>query len=74
LIDNSKNLLGLEIRKDISLNPRSPRVTEIVLLEYNCPVIHIAEKHWEACSTETELFEKLLGVNIETTYRAAKGD
>ena len=32
-----------------------------VLLEYNCPIIHIAEKHWEACSTETELFEKLLG-------------
>ena len=32
-----------------------------VLLEYNCPIIHIAEKHWEACSTESELFEKLLG-------------
>jgi predicted ArsR family transcriptional regulator len=45
-----------------------------VLLEYNCPIIHIAEKHWEACSTETELFEKLLGAKIETTHRAAKGD
>jgi predicted ArsR family transcriptional regulator len=45
-----------------------------VLLEYNCPIIHIAEKHWEACSTETELFENLLGANIETTHRAAKGD
>jgi predicted ArsR family transcriptional regulator len=45
-----------------------------VLLEYNCPIIHIAEKHWEACSTETALFEKLLGANIETTHRAAKGD
>jgi predicted ArsR family transcriptional regulator len=45
-----------------------------VLLEYNCPIIHIAEKHWEACSTETELFEKLLGEDIETTHRAAKGD
>ena len=45
-----------------------------VLLEYNCPIIHIAEKHWEACSTETEFFEKLLGANIETTHRAAKGD
>jgi predicted ArsR family transcriptional regulator len=45
-----------------------------VLLEYNCPILHIAEKHWEACSTETELFEKLLGANIETTHRAAKGD
>jgi predicted ArsR family transcriptional regulator len=45
-----------------------------VLLEYNCPIIHIAEKHWEACSTETALFEKLLEANIETTHRAAKGD
>jgi predicted ArsR family transcriptional regulator len=45
-----------------------------VLLEYNCPIIHIAEKHWEACSTESELFEKLLGANIETIHRAAKGD
>ena len=45
-----------------------------ILLEYNCPIIHIAEKHWEACLTETELFEKLLGANIETTHRAAKGD
>ncbi len=45
-----------------------------MILEYNCPIIHIAEKHWEACSTETELFEKLLGANIETTHRVAKGD
>ena len=45
-----------------------------IILEYNCPIIHIAEKHWEACSTETELFEKLLGADIETTHRAAKGD
>src|SRR5919106_4322614 len=45
-----------------------------ILLEYNCPIIHIAEKHWEACSTETELFEKLLAAKIETTHRAAKGD
>lgn len=45
-----------------------------VILEYNCPIIHIAEKHWEACSTETELFEKLLGADIEITHRAAKGN
>ena len=45
-----------------------------VILEYNCPIIHIAEKHWEACSTETELFEKLLEADVEATHRAAKGD
>ena len=44
------------------------------LLEYNCPIIMIAEKHWEACYIETELFEKVLDAKIETTHRAAKGD
>jgi predicted ArsR family transcriptional regulator len=45
-----------------------------VLLEYNCPIIMIAEKHWEACSIETELFEKVLDAEIKATHRAAKGD
>jgi predicted ArsR family transcriptional regulator len=52
----------------------SERTGKHVLLEYNCPIIHIAEKHWEACSVETKLFEKLLDAKIETTHRAAKGD
>jgi predicted ArsR family transcriptional regulator len=47
---------------------------KFVLLEYNCPIIHVAEKHWEACVTETQLFENLLDADIETTHRAAKGD
>ena len=55
-------------------NRESKNGRKYVLLEYNCPIIHIAEKHWEACSAETELFEKLLGADIETTHRAAKGD
>jgi predicted ArsR family transcriptional regulator len=45
-----------------------------LLLEYNCPIIQVAEKHWQACSIETELFEKILEANIDTTHRAAKGD
>jgi len=57
-----------ESKKDLKKNRKH------VILEYNCPIIHIAEKHWEACSTETELFEKLLGAEVETTHRAAKGD
>jgi predicted ArsR family transcriptional regulator len=44
------------------------------LLEYNCPIIMIAEKHWEACSIETELFEHVLDAEVEVTHRAAKGD
>lgn len=45
-----------------------------ILLEYNCPIIMIAEKHWEACSIEAELFEKVLDADIRTTHRAARGD
>jgi predicted ArsR family transcriptional regulator len=45
-----------------------------VLLEYNCPIIMIAEKHWQACAIETELFEKVLDADIKVTHRAAKGD
>src|ERR687890_492663 len=54
--------------------PKSGGGGKHVILEYNCPIIHIAEKHWEACTTETELFEKLLDADIKTTHRAAKGD
>jgi predicted ArsR family transcriptional regulator len=81
-----KRLKGLDFNKQVKelarirdeegyiAESRSKSDGKHVLLEYNCPIIHIAEKHWEACSTETELFEKLLGANIDTTHRAAKGD
>jgi predicted ArsR family transcriptional regulator len=81
-----KRLKGLDFDKQVKelarirdeegyiAESRSKSDGKYVLLEYNCPIIHIAEKHWEACSTETELFEKLLGANIDTTHRAAKGD
>ncbi len=45
-----------------------------LLLEYNCPIIMIAEKHWEACFIEKDLFEKVLDADVETTHRAARGD
>ena len=81
-----KRLKGLDFNKRVNelarirdeegyiAESRSKSDGKHVLLEYNCPIIHIAEKHWEACLTETELFEKLLGANIDTTHRAAKGD
>jgi predicted ArsR family transcriptional regulator len=81
-----KRLKGLDFNKQVKelarirdeegyiAESRSKSDGKHVLLEYNCPIIHIAEKHWEACSTEMELFEKLLGANIDTTHRAAKGD
>ena len=45
-----------------------------LMLEHNCPIIYLAQNYWEACSTERELFENLLGAKVETTHRAAKGD
>ncbi len=47
---------------------------KFVIMEYNCPVIQIAQEYWEACSTERELFENLLGAGVDPTHRAAKGD
>jgi predicted ArsR family transcriptional regulator len=69
----SKKITYKSRRGNNSVNATEQRGKH-VLLEYNCPIIHIAEKHWEACSVETELFEKLLDAKIETTHRAAKGD
>ena len=69
-----KELARIRDEEGYIAESRSKSDGKHVLLEYNCPIIHIAEKHWEACSTETELFEKLLGANIDTTHRAAKGD
>jgi predicted ArsR family transcriptional regulator len=74
-----KRLKGLDFNKQVKelarirdeegyiAESRSKSDGKHVLLEYNCPIIHIAEKHWEACSTETELFEKLLGANKQLT-------
>jgi predicted ArsR family transcriptional regulator len=69
----SKKITSKSRRGNNSVNASEQRGKH-VLLEYNCPIIHVAEKHWEACSVETELFEKLLDAKIETTHRAAKGD
>ncbi len=45
-----------------------------IMFEYNCPIIQLAQDYWEACTTETELFQNLLDAKVHTTHRAAKGD
>jgi predicted ArsR family transcriptional regulator len=47
---------------------------KFVLFEHNCPLIQVAQKYWEACTTEREMFEKLLNAKVETTHRIAGGD
>ncbi len=53
---------------------RLPSNSKHILLEYNCPIIQLAQDHWEACATEIELFSNLLDAKVEATHRAAKGD
>ena len=33
-----------------------------------------AEKHWKACTAETELFKKILDLEIVTSHTASKGE
>ena len=44
------------------------------LLEFNCPILAVADKYNEACIVEQELFEDLLGAKVETTHRTVAGD
>ncbi len=43
------------------------------ILEHNCPIIAIAQNYWEACTVEREMFQKVLGANVETTHRVVAG-
>lgn len=44
------------------------------LLEYNCPILAVADKYWEACTVEAELFRRVLEADVETTHRVVLGD
>jgi predicted ArsR family transcriptional regulator len=44
------------------------------LLEYNCPILAVAEAYAEACSVERELFERVLDAEVETTHRVVAGN
>ena len=62
------------IAESKKINKKDQRNGTYELLEYNCPILQVAEKHWEACVIETELFKKILDGEIETSHTAAKGD
>ncbi|TLZ52994.1 MAG: transcriptional regulator [Methanobacteriota archaeon] len=44
------------------------------LFEFNCPILAVAEKYWEACAVENELFRRVLKADVETTHRVVAGD
>ncbi len=43
------------------------------IVEYNCPIRDIAERYWEACTVENEMFRKVLKADVETTHRVVAG-
>ncbi len=44
------------------------------LLEYNCPILNVADQYGEACMVEEELFGDILKADVETTHRTVDGD
>jgi predicted ArsR family transcriptional regulator len=69
-----KKLAELRDGEGYMAEPRKLSGSKYVMFENNCPIIQLAQDYWEACTTETELFENLLHAKVETTHRAAKGD
>lgn len=44
------------------------------ILEYNCPILAVAQEYSEACGVERGLFQRVLGADVETTHRTVAGD
>ena len=44
------------------------------LFEFNCPILAVADKYWEACKVENELFRRVLKADVDTTHRVVAGD
>ncbi|GGA32577.1 transcriptional regulator [Paenibacillus physcomitrellae] len=46
---------------------------QFVLKEYNCPIFQVANVYNQACSCELDLFQSLLGTDVQRTECLAKG-
>ncbi|MDI3299252.1 MAG: HTH domain-containing protein [Bacillota bacterium] len=46
----------------------------IHLLQYNCPIARVAARYADACRKEHELYERLLGTELEQSGCAARGE
>ena len=53
---------------------RSLGKSSFEILEHNCPILALASKYGEACSTEVDLFSMLLKADVDASHRAAVGD
>src|SRR5207302_8956703 len=41
----------------------------VEMFEHNCPIMAVAETYPEACRVEREMFQNLLGADVETSHR-----
>ncbi|TLZ89651.1 MAG: transcriptional regulator [Methanobacteriota archaeon] len=46
----------------------------VEMFEHNCPIMAVAESYPEACRVEREMFQNLLGADVETSHRVVAGD
>lgn len=69
-----KELAALRDQEGYMAELRAGAKGRYELFEYNCPILAIAEKYWEACKVENELFRRVLGADVETTHRVVAGD
>lgn len=53
---------------------KRPGKATFELLEFNCPILAIAEKYNEACDVERDLFRDLLGADVAVSHRVVAGD
>ena len=50
------------------------RKNVVEMLEHNCPIMAVAESFPEACRVEREMFQNLIGAEVETSHRVVAGD
>lgn len=68
-----KELANLRDKDGYMAESHEGKRGQFEILEYNCPVLAVAEKYSEACGVERELFRKVLGAKVETTHRVVAG-
>lgn len=69
-----RELARLRDREGYMAEARGRAKGRYELFEYNCPIVAIADKYWEACKVENEMFRRLLRADVDTTHRVVAGD
>jgi predicted ArsR family transcriptional regulator len=68
-----KQLTELRDEEGYMAESRGGKQGAFEIIEYNCPIREIAERYWEACTVENEMFRRVLKADVETTHRVVAG-